>query len=137
MNAFAVAVLGLSLAQDPTKTLPEDVVDIPSRQFAFPLNIQPGRKDGIAVIRLYVSEDRGKTWKQSAEGKPSDDRIEFTAAQDGMYWFALQVVLKDGKREPKEVSELRPEMKVLVNTAKKADRPPKPKTNEELQREVE
>ncbi|HEV3257211.1 MAG TPA: hypothetical protein VG013_10050 [Gemmataceae bacterium] len=134
MHGFALVVLGLGLAADPIK-LPRDVEEIQTQEFAMPLRFDPDRQGSVRQVRLYVSVDRGKTWRHEKDYKPTDKRVTFSAPRDGLYWFAVQVVLKDGKKEPAVRDNLAPAMKVFVNTERKALKPQK--SYEELQREVE
>src|SRR5690349_6964017 len=101
MHGFAFTFLGLVLAADRIE-LPKDVVEVQQRDFAMPLLFDPNRLDTIERVGLFISEDRGKTWKHKQDCKPNEEQVTFTAPKDGLYWFALQVVLKDGKKEPAE-----------------------------------
>jgi hypothetical protein len=134
MHGFVLAFLGLALAADPLE-LPKDVYEIPTRMFAMPLRVNPDRRDKIEKIRLFVSEDRGKTWKQKKDYKPSDKKVIFTAPHDGFYWFAVQKVLKVGDKVPAELDDLIPAMKVYVNSKQRTRKTQK--SYEELEREVE
>lgn len=134
MHGFALAFLGVSLAGDPIE-LPKDVYEIPSRRFAMPLRIGPDNREKIEKIRLFVSEDQGKTWKKKKNYKPSATRVVFTAPRDGQYWFAIQVVRKDGGMRPSDQDNLVPLMKVYINSERRVLKPQK--SYEELQREVE
>ncbi|MGH7174406.1 MAG: tetratricopeptide repeat protein [Gemmataceae bacterium] len=67
--------------------------EIPTRGFAIPIRFNPNRREQIQKLRLFVSEDQGKTWSHLKEYMPSDKQIIFTACHDGPYWFALQEVL--------------------------------------------
>lgn len=100
-----------------------------------PLLLDPARQAKIKLIRLFFSEDHGKTWQHQQDYDPTDKQVTFTAPRDGLYWFTLQVVLKDGKKEPANKRDLAPSMKVLVNTERRALKVQK--TYAELQREVE
>ena len=134
MHGFALAFLGLTLAADPIE-LPKDTYEIPTRQFAMPLRVDPDRADQIEKIRLFVSEDRGKTWRHKKDYKLSDKKVIVTACRDGLYWFAIQEILKDGNSEPAERDDLVPAMKVYVNSKRRALKTQK--SYEELEREVE
>ncbi len=115
--------------------LPNDVYEIETRQFAIPIRSKPDELAKMKKVRLFVSEDRGKSWKHKKDYKPTDKRAIFTAPHDGQYWFAVQVVLKDGNREPAERDDLVPAMKVFVNSERRTLKTQK--SYEELQREVE
>src|SRR5262245_20217616 len=133
MQGLALALVGVCLAAEPIE-LDKDVEEMPTRDFAMPLRLAPDRKERVERIRLFVSEDRGKTWKHEKDYKPSDTEVVFSAPRDGLYWFALQVVLKDGKSEPPKLEELPAAMKVYINSQRKALKPKK--SYEELQNEV-
>ena len=109
------AVLYLRKAADPID-LPEDVERIDGRRFSMPLTFGAGASERLASVRLFVSEDRGKSWQPEREYKPTDNMIHFVAPRDGLYWFALQFVWKDGKKEPEQPDALVPQMKVYVHT---------------------
>lgn len=134
MHGLALAFIGLALAGDPIE-LPRDVEVIQTEQFAMPLLFDAARQAKIKRIRLFVSEDQGKTWQHQQDYQPTDTQATFTAPRDGLYWFTLQVVLKDGAKEPGTERDLAPSMKVYVNTERRAFKVQK--SYAELQREVE
>lgn len=92
--------------------------EIKTQQFAIPFLVDFDARERIEKILLFISEDKGKTWKRETDIKPSDHHIIYTAPHDGLYWFAVQSVLKDGKREPAKLDDLVPAMKVCVNSEK-------------------
>jgi hypothetical protein len=93
----------------------------------------PPGQDG--EVRLFVSEDQGKSWKHKKDYKPSDKQATFAAGRDGQHWFAVQVVFKAGNLEPAELDDLVSAMKVYVNSERRILKAQK--SYEELQREVE
>jgi len=119
MHGFAFMLLIPAFAAEPIE-VPDDVAEVTTRTFAMPIRIAPDRRDRIERIRFFVSLDRGKTWKHKQDCKAVDGQVCFKAPKDGVYWFALQVVLKSGKREPSEVDNLTPAMKVYVNSERQA-----------------
>jgi tetratricopeptide (TPR) repeat protein len=88
--------------------------EIKSSRFAIPIGINGVRREDIEKIRLFVSEDEGKTWKPEKDYKPGDERALFTAPHDGRYWFAAQIVLKNGDSIPAKLEG--PALKVYVNS---------------------
>ena len=78
----------------------------------FPMQIDPSRKGKIKEIRLFVSVDGGRTWQAAGVMSPDENGIPTTAPGPGLYWFAVQVVRKDGTPDP-DVSELQPAQKVF------------------------
>jgi hypothetical protein len=97
------------------KMVEGDVWECPTRDFAMPLYIPPCRRTTIAKVRLFVSVDGGKTWEHHQDCGPDEERFRFSAPRDGTYWFALQTVSKDGKKEPADTKGLAPLVKVRVN----------------------
>ena len=66
----------------------------------------------------------------------------FNAPEDGLYWFAVQFVDKDGKSEPADLKKLHVDVKVFVNTSGKAVKMRKSyaelqSENDELRKKVE
>jgi hypothetical protein len=107
-------------ATSGTIELESDVVELKTRSFAFPVNIAPGQKESVVKPRLYVSQDRGKNWILDGEYPASKETIPFVAPQDGLFWFALQTVAKDGSSDPASGKELKAALKVYVNSAGKS-----------------
>jgi hypothetical protein len=134
MHGLALVCASILCAAEPVE-LPKDVWEMDSREFAMPIRIIPDKAEKINCLRLYMSEDSGKTWKHVKDGKPTDDRFTYKASKDGLYWFALQVEYLDGKCEPAELNQLVPAQKVYVNTERKALKPQK--SYEDLVSEVE
>src|SRR4051794_32333781 len=61
---FITSYLVLFLAQEPPAGPPppkDEVISLPSRNFDFPLLVDPARKDEIKEIHLFESWDKGKT----------------------------------------------------------------------------
>jgi hypothetical protein len=104
----------LAIAGD--SSLPKDVVEVQTRRIVIPVQVDPDRQQDIDRLRLFVSEDRGKTWLPLAECRPSEKQFSLAAPGDGLYWFAVQVLLKNGAPEPPKVTDLQPGQKVYVNT---------------------
>lgn len=118
-----------------TEWIGQNCYEIPSRTFAMPIGIDPAIRDNIEKIRVFVSEDHGKTWKHHKDCKPSDKQLRVSAPHDGLYWFTVQTVLKDGDCDPSKLDDLVPAMKVYVNSERRILK--SQKTYEELEREVE
>jgi hypothetical protein len=131
MDGLALAFLGFACVTE----LPKDVYEIKTQQFAMPIQYEPEDQAKMERVRLFFSEDQGKTWTHRRDFKPSAERVIFTARHDGLYWFALQVVYKDGTSIPDNRDDLDPVMKVYVNTEGKPLI--KRKSYEQLQREAD
>ncbi len=85
------------------------------REFNIPFKNDPTNLN-VALVRLYVSSDQGKTWQMSASSAPDGKQFRFSTPQDGYFWFAVQTVYKDGKLYPPTQEEFRPNLKVIVDT---------------------
>jgi uncharacterized protein (TIGR03067 family) len=115
MHGLALAFLGLALAADAAES-PGEIFEIDTRHFAMPLRFEPSQAAMIERVRLFVSEDRGKTWKALEEYRKTDENVTFMAARDGLYYFTLQILLKDGTKDPMDLKDAVSVMKVRVNT---------------------
>ena len=112
MCGFAVA-FGFALLGNPE--LPKDVIQNRTRDLQIPFAVAE-EQDKIKKLRLFVSEDRGKTWKRVMDREGNSGLFKFTAERDfQQYWFAVQCHYKDGKIEPPETKQLRPSLKVYIN----------------------
>jgi hypothetical protein len=134
MHVGVLLLVGLTVSADPPE-LEKDVSEIQTLKFAIPIRIDPDRKGEMAALRLYMSEDRGKTWTHVADYEPKDQDAVFSAPHDGLYWFTVQVVRKDGKKDPPDLDKSTPAGKVYVNSERRVLKVQK--SCEEVQREVE
>jgi len=55
---------------------------------------------GAGEVRLYVSANRGRSWRQTQSVAPSKARFDFAAPGDGQYWFAVRTVDARGQLHP-------------------------------------
>ncbi|MDY3556528.1 hypothetical protein R5W24_005694 [Gemmata sp. JC717] len=115
MPGLAIGILSICAAVVPAK-LPSDVFESTTRWFLLPVALDPALKGKAETIRIFVSSDRGKTWKHEQDCKATIGKVTIGVADDGLYWFAAQVVLKGGSRTPSELTDLIPGQKVFVNT---------------------
>jgi hypothetical protein len=111
-NAACLALLALTPASDEP-----EFTRLTARRFEFPLFVQPDRLEEIRQINLFISWDRGKTWKKVASASASQKAIRYTAPRDGLAWFTLQVTYKDDRVEPARLGmEGYNIQKVLIDT---------------------
>jgi hypothetical protein len=96
--------------------LEHDVTDFPRAEIRFPHVIDAKIRPKVDYLRLFVSKDKGKTWKHANYFK-LDDNVRFEAPEDGLYWFAIQTVFKGGLKTPME-GDFAP-TKVYVNTQRR------------------
>lgn len=91
---------------------------INTRDFKIPLNVEPHRKAEIRELVLYVSRDEGERWERVRSIPPAEYSFPFVAPEDGRYWFAVQTVYKNGKRDPSSLSASSATLKIVIDTIK-------------------
>ena len=96
--------------------LPPDTIALKDRALKIPIQFNPNRRQEIKELLLFVSTDQGRTWTQEARAKSSDEFFPYYAPQDGIYWFAVCTIDFQGRREPPDVNQLPPGLKVLIDT---------------------
>jgi hypothetical protein len=65
-----------------------------------PATISEDLAGKIESVRVWVSTDEGKTWQMSGNISPVQRSFLYTAPGDGVYWFAVQAVFRDGTVDP-------------------------------------
>lgn len=86
-------------------------------QFRIPYHYDQAeiKRLGAREIRLYVSTDRGVTWKHTQSVSPSTRKFPFTATQDGEYWFSVRTLDSQNQLHPSgRVFE--PGLRVVIDT---------------------
>jgi hypothetical protein len=96
------------------------VYTVQQRAFRVPVKIE-SRSSEIERILLFVSADQGKTWQEAGTIGPEEESFRYLAPGDGVYWFAVQIALKNKSKEPPDVLLLEPALKVTVQTPKKPE----------------
>jgi uncharacterized protein (TIGR03067 family) len=93
-----------------------DVLIATTRHFKIPFTLDASPRQNIRKIILLSSRDRGASWTEEATGTPEAKDFNIRVPDDGLYWFAVRVLLADGSAEPAENEGLRPSSRVLVRT---------------------
>src|SRR5262249_38602334 len=119
----------------PPIPLDKGTLEIHRRDLKLPVYVRPDRAKAISRVALYLSLDRGQTWKYLTDLKPGTDGVQFMAPRDGHYWFAVRVTNKDGTTEPPTIKKLFPGLKLYVNSARRPVEPAE-KSYRELEQEV-
>lgn len=65
-------------------------------------------------VKLYLSQDRGKTWNEISTAKPEVQFFTYHAPADGEYWFAMRTIDASGRANPDGPHQ--PELCVIVDT---------------------
>src|SRR4051812_44931088 len=95
-RSFAPAQATAPIAAKPAP-LPEAIY---WRQHLFLIPYQWGSaaESGVAQsVWLFVSKDRGASWRKISEAKPDVKAFNYRAEGDGEYWFAVRTIDKQGR----------------------------------------
>lgn len=120
--AFLALCVGASLhlaPQLPAQVAAEEPRLVPSKERVFRIPFQTSQPNDrrLREVQLFVSTDRGVTWRSAATAAPDQGFFQqFTAPQDGLYWFAVRTIDLQGRSYPASDNELRAGLKVLVDT---------------------
>jgi hypothetical protein len=95
--------------------LPHDVYELPSRAITIPLSANGFSPEKSERLRIWASDDCGRTWKLHSELQATASRFDFIAPRDGQYWFTIQIALKDGKFDPATLDHPKEIVKVYAN----------------------
>jgi len=97
----------------------EEFTRLDSRRIEFPLTYESDLVGKMRRIDLFVSWDKGKTWKKVASVSPPQETVRYNAPRDGEAWFAVQVIYKDGTVDPAQPGASNYNIqKALIDTGK-------------------
>ena len=115
---LALAALATATKADSPGSGAEPPEPIATRQtiFSIPFQIQKAQHPAQepVEIRLYVSTDRGTTWRPYTTVAPSRGHFLFRTVGDGQYWFLVRTLDRSGQVRPQGPN--RPELRVMVDT---------------------
>src|SRR5579885_841308 len=115
MNFTALAMVGMAVgvAQPPA-----DYYPIKSRSLKLDIDYKPEQRKAIQQVQLCVSRDQGQTWEVADAVLPDQDHFVFAAKDDGLYWLAMLIVFKDGKKDPPDITRVPADriQKLIVDT---------------------
>jgi hypothetical protein len=109
--------LGQDDGADPE---PAPRLDLPvsrARTVDIPVSVDPVRAAAIQEVILFASANEGQTWQEAGRIAPTQRAFTFSAPGDGVYWFAVQTLDKDGRKDPEDVGALRSGLKIRVDTS--------------------
>jgi hypothetical protein len=124
--------LGLALAAGPAASRPAHAQNAPrrsqtgssarliyykSRAFRIPVTVPEEVRGLVREVRLYVSDDYGRGWREAGTTAPERPEFPFRATRDGEYWFAIQTVDTQGRVYPSDDRPVEPSLRVVVDTA--------------------
>lgn len=110
----SVATPAASSSNSAAATLPEPVY-WSQQLFLIPYKWDSGSTSTTAAaVKLYLSQDRGRTWSQIADAKPEVQFFNYHAPADGEYWFCMRTIDEQGQSRPN--GPYQPELRVIVDT---------------------
>lgn len=86
------------------------------RQFEIPFSVDSSGARPVHV-ELFVSRDQGQRWDLFARQPASGRHFQFTAPDDGHYWFATRTIDAAGNPHPPG-NQISPQLHVTVDTAR-------------------
>lgn len=94
----------------------EQVAYSQHRHFFIPYTLGEKGRERLKQLQLFVSTDRGKSWKPVAVAPPEQEKFSFISERDGTYWFTVQTLDTQGKYFPPNMESFYPGLKVVVDT---------------------
>src|SRR5262249_4743052 len=98
-----------------------------SRVFTMPFSLPSADKQRTQQIKLFVKPEPGGEWQVHATASPAQLRYDARSGlevgefdvrldRDGLFNFAVMTVFADGRSEPASPDQLRPDMRMVVDT---------------------
>jgi hypothetical protein len=115
---MATGMLTMALLMVAAGQAPTDLVPLNQQNFEIPIRIDQARRAEIKELLLFTSRNQGQTWEQVAVAGPDKNAFTYFAPADGVYWFSVQVVDRQGNREPPDIYKATPGQKVVIDTVK-------------------
>ena len=110
---LALLVAGLL----PPTTFAQNLKPEYTRQNVIRIPFTPNTSGRLKRVMLYVSTDGGREWQPCSEAAPTDrDFRDYNAPGDGSYLFAVRSVDTYDEYNPPSLSQLTPEVKVVIDT---------------------
>ena len=117
LTAVAVVACAQAVAPEVSSARPAITPAYPSRilrQTTFNIPFTVDTAGQPLEVQLYLSRDRGHTWKLYARQNPSAKYFPFQATQDGEYWFASLSIFAN--RSPADIAGRQAELHVVIDT---------------------
>jgi hypothetical protein len=97
---------------------PPEVVYIDRQRFTIPIRVLPERQREVRELLLYLSRDRGKTWEVYARATPDKRGFDFSSDSDGLFYFSIMVIDRNGRQNPPDVSAAPVGQAICIDTKK-------------------
>ena len=118
VNCFLAAMLVIIAVRPVVAAGQGNVSYHNATSFKIPFEIGSADKKRIKSIELYVSEDRGETWKLYTSTTASTSYFAFRGNREGEFWFAIRTLDISGRYNPSDDQPIEPDWRVMVDTQK-------------------
>lgn len=107
-GCFCAVTILPTAAQEPIHTR--------RTSFRIPFAFDKGETErlGAQEVQLFVSADRGKTWRHAQSASADAEKFRFSVAKDGEHWFAVRTLDRNHRLHP--AGRLSPGLIVIVDT---------------------
>src|SRR5438105_11196494 len=114
---------------------PPDVWPMRTRHLEIPIRVNEAKRNDLRELVLYVSTDQGRTWGKAGVAQPSQQAFKYLAQADGLYWFGVVAVDREGRNDPADLSIVPQNqlLKVLIDTVTPALRISAERVGDEIQ----
>ena len=115
INCLTAALIALSCCAPGVHAQTQNAEPLATRQnfFTIPFSAPRVVQGRPVEVHLYVSADRGQSWKLYDRQTAGTGKFDFRAQRDGEYWFASRTV---AQAMPSYQQAYRPELRVLIDT---------------------
>lgn len=95
-----------------------DLVYTNQHRFRIPYHSDPAelQRLGAREVQLFVTTDRGATWRLAQSVPPTTGKFAFEAPSDGEFWFSVRTLDGFNRLHP-QTGGMTPGLKVMVDTA--------------------
>ena len=98
-------------------TAVQDYVFVKDREIVLPIKYVQSRNT-IRKVILYVARNGENFWELQSTLTPDREKFQYTAKEDGVYWFTMVEEDLQGHKNPAEVTKTPPDLKIIVDTVK-------------------
>lgn len=115
--AISSALLWMVTVLAQGQTVPgADEKHLSKPKFRIPVALQADKVASLQGVLLYVSNNRGKSWELHGRIKPDEGSFQYLAKSDGVYWFKVAVLDKQGNQDPRDIYQAEDCMKIVVDS---------------------
>jgi hypothetical protein len=116
IRGLVLSAIGVLCAAMPCSAQSANDPPTYTRDSVFRIPFQTDAGGRLKQVQLYVSTDKGTSWRQEAAVVPTERFFDFRAPQDGLYWFTVRTVDLENRAHPPTLDGARPGLRVVVDT---------------------